>query len=115
MQPPPQYQQQIQQPVHMNWFKRHLNWTYFLGLFGIYLVFGFIVLILYILYDVISLSAIDETTTGTVFLIVGIVWFVCVCCLKYWVIAQKGRSWAWNLMPVLWLWIPLLLGNKKGK
>lgn len=95
MQPPRQYQQQIQQSVHMNWFKRHLNWTYFLGLLAT---------------CVVLLASIPFSEA-----VAGIVWFVCVCCLRVWVIARKGRNWAWNLMPILWLWIPLLLGNAKGK
>jgi len=111
MQPPLPCQQQIQQPVHINWFKRHLNWTYFLGLLAIYAAFGLILLTL----AIIPFSEVDENTSGTLIAVVGIVWFVCVCWLKVWVIARKGRSWAWNLMPILWLWIPLLLGNREGK
>jgi hypothetical protein len=110
-QPQEYYQQQTQQPVQMHWFKRHLNWTYFLGIFAMYATFGLILLTL----AIIPFSEVDENTSGTLIAVIGIMWFICVCCLKAWVIAQKGRSWAWNLMPILWLWIPLLLGNAKGK
>ncbi len=107
VQPTPQYQQYSQQPVHMNWFKRHLNWTYFLGILAIYVAFGLILALAFLLF-----SELDENSIGIAMVAV---WFVCICCLKVWVIAQKGRHWAWNLMPILWLWIPLLLGNAKGK
>lgn len=84
IQPPPQYQQQIQQPAHMNWFKRHLNWTYFISwLFCVGLVEGG-----RLVAETDRLIGLIEVWVGAILLLV----------VSIWVVRQKGRSLAWLLL-----------------
>ena len=87
----------------MNWFQRHLNWTFILGLIGTWFV-GFIALFIY--------GMLSETVfyppIGAIHEIVGIIlgwlfWIFIVSVrftLAHWVLKHKSRS--------LW-WIPILL------
>jgi ribosomal protein L37AE/L43A len=103
MQPLPQYQQQIQQPVHMNWFQRHLNWTWvlsFLPAIVVVFIAEFLVAFSDPTVSIDALTAVGKMAGGTVMLIVS-----------GWVIKQKGRSLWWILLSG---WFsPLWLSNKK--
>jgi hypothetical protein len=100
VQPSLQFQQQIQQPVQMNWFKRHLNWTYFISwLFCAGLVEGG------------RLVAETDRLMGLIEVWVGVILLLVV---SIWVVKQKGRSLAWMLFIFLGILpiIVLCLSNK---
>jgi hypothetical protein len=92
----------------MNWFQRHLNWTYVLTyLLAFILAFLPIIVVASAFPDVSvgddplsSVVAIGQLVAGIIVLIVNI-----------WVIDQKGRSFGWLLL-IGWL-APLWLSNKK--
>lgn len=99
VQPPPVYQQP-QQPVHINWFKRHLNWTYFISwLFCVGLVNGG------------GLVAGTDRLLGLIELWVGVICFLVV---SIWVVRQKGRSLAWVLCLFLCI-LPIIVLCLKNK
>jgi ribosomal protein S27AE len=94
----PNYQQQNS----MNWFQRHLNWTFVLSFFSMFVlasIIGLIVGIANLKFNDKSLDAIAEIACGIVLLTVG-----------GWVLKQKGRS-LWWLLLVGWF-SPVWLGNK---
>lgn len=78
----------------MNWFRRHLNWTYVLA---------------YLLWFVLNLYGDESVIALWLSLVAAILWLV----ISGWVITQKGRSLWWTLLA--WLLSPLWLPNKKAK
>ena len=103
----PSYQQHPsyprQQQYRMNWFQRHLNWTwvlsYLLMLVGAFM-FGFLMFL--------ADPNISEDAVGGVAEIFGSIFMLVV---SGWVIKQKGRSLWWLLLSGLFS--PLWLSNKK--
>lgn len=73
----------------MNWFQRHLNWTWVL---------------VYLLWFVLNAS--ESVVAG---LVAAVFWLI----VSGWVIKQKGRRLWWLLLS--WLFSPLWLSNKKKK
>ena len=102
----PHYQQQpsySQQQDRMNWFQRHLNWTWVLCLlltFVVAFVTGFL------------MAIVDPNVSEDVADVVGwIIYLVVMLPVSGWIIKQKGRSLWWILLSG---WFsPLWLGNKK--
>jgi hypothetical protein len=96
-QPPPSYQQQTQRPAHNNWFKCHLNWTYFIGILIVVLVAYGVMAILGVMGAIIGFAILLGCTFG----------------LACWILNQKGRNLGWAVLSV-WIWfIPLILSNNK--
>ncbi len=77
----------------MNWFRRHLNWTYVLA---------------YLLSFVLNLYADESVVAWWLSLVTAILWLV----ISGWVIKRKGRSLWWILLS--WIGSPLWLKNKKS-
>ena len=97
---PDYYQQQTQQPVHINWLKRHLNWTYFISwLFCVGLVGGGELLL-----ETDRLLGLIELWVGAILLLV----------VSIWVVRQKGRSLAWVLCLFLGI-LPIIVLCLKSK
>lgn len=94
---------QINHRLETNWFKRHLNWTYFIGLIMVQVV-AYAIAILLVPFQMIAIIIGLAILLGGTF------------SLAYWTLNQKDRnylaSWAfWSM----WIWfIPLLLNNEKG-
>ena len=87
----------------MNWFQRHLNWTYVLG----WLLMLVLLFILGFVLAVID-SNISEDALDTIGNLIGGIFMLVV---SGWVIIQKGRSLWWLLMAG---WFsPLWLSNKR--
>ena len=79
----------------VNWFQRHLNWTWVLA---------------YLLWFVINAYVNDPFGIAWwLSLVAAIFWLI----VSGWVIKQKGRSLWWLLLS--WLFSPLWLKNKKKK
>ena len=93
----------------MNWFQRHLNWTWVLA-YLLILVGAFMFGALMGILD----PNVDEDAVGVVAEIFGGIFIIIV---SGWVIRQKGRSLWWLLtVPLLLGWgLPLWLENKKRK
>ena len=82
----------------MSWFKRHLNWTFTLGL-----IVGLIPLIL--------IGFIHNSAVGY------IIWIVTLLLISSWTLWQKGRSYLYLIL-VLWvavIAIPVILCLKNKK
>jgi len=77
----------------MNWFRRHLNWSYVLA---------------YLLWFVLNLYGYESDIASWLSLVVAILWLV----ISGWVIKQKGRSLWWILLS--WIGSPLWLKNIEG-
>jgi len=77
----------------MNFFRRHLNWTYVLA---------------YLLWFVLNLYGDESVVAWWLSLVVAILWLV----ISGWVIKRKGRSLWWILLS--WIGSPLWLKNKEG-
>jgi len=75
----------------MNWFRRHLNWTYVLA---------------YLLWFVLNLYADESVVAWWLSLVAAILWLV----ISGWVIKQKGRGLWWLLLSLVGS--PLWLKNK---
>jgi len=75
----------------MNWFRRHLNWTYVLA---------------YLLWFVLNLYTDESVVAWWLSLVAAILWLV----ISGWVIKQKGRRLWWLLLS--WVGSPLWLKNK---
>jgi len=106
---PPYYQQHPsyprQQQDRMNWFQRHLNWTWVLSYLLMFVgafMFGFLMGL--------ADPNVSEDAVGVVAQIFGSIFMLVV---SGWVIKQKGRSLWWLLLSGLFS--PLWLSNKKTK
>ncbi len=86
----------------MNWFQRHLNWTYILGV----VVFLVLCFIMGLILGTIDPYVADETLDVVVYLILFIIMFP----MSIWVLKRKNRS-LWWLLLASWF-SPLWLGNK---
>jgi len=87
----------------MNWFKRHLNWTYVLGYIAVF-VFCFIVGFV--------LAVVDPYVSDEVLDVVG--YSICIIVLfplSVWTLKMKNRS-QWWLLLAGWL-SPLWLSSKE--
>jgi ABC-type dipeptide/oligopeptide/nickel transport system permease component len=100
----PSYQKSInyQQQDDMNWFQRHLNWTFVLGFFAMF-VLAFIIGI----FIVVANLKISDSWIQAVMQILAI---VVMLTIGGWVLKQKGRS-LWWLLLAGWF-SPVWLGNK---
>ncbi|MFH1016522.1 MAG: hypothetical protein V1771_05935 [Chloroflexota bacterium] len=90
----------------MNWFKRHLNWTWMLGLMFANLLWV-VVLSIFLLIDPYGLAFSDVFLDG----LRGLIVFLVMLFVSLWVIDKKGRRPEWVLLA--WLLSPLWL-LKKG-
>ena len=88
----------------LNWFQRHLNWTYILG-YVIVIVLSFIVG--FILVGIDPYVA-DESLDTVGYLM----YFIIMLPMSIWVLKRKNRS-LWWLLLANWL-SPLWLGNKSN-
>ncbi len=89
----------------LNWFYRHLNWTYILG-YVLVLVLCFIA---GLILGTIDPYVADETVDLVAYLIV----FIVMLPMSIWVLKRKKRS-LWWLLLAGWL-SPLWLGNKSNQ
>ena len=90
--------------MELNWFQRHLNWTYVLGL-GATFVLSFIAGVVLYLTDP---YATDETAE----LLGYLIGFLVMLPLSIWVLKRKNRSLWWLLLSG---WFsPLWLGNNSN-
>ena len=84
----------------MNWFQRHLNWTW---------VLSWVVLVWIIAPIVGVILNIDALDAGRITGRWGL--FLIILPMSAWVLNCKGRSLTWLLL--FWIASPLWLGNKK--
>ena len=84
----------------MNWFERHLNWTW---------VLSWLLLMFVIAPIVAVILDIDAFEAGRISGRIGL--FVVILPVAAWVIRHKGRSLTWLLL--FWIASPLWLVNKR--
>ena len=89
----------------MNWFERHLNWTWLFAYLLSWLLYALVLVVLALAATFISHLAI--------YAVAGLLSSSFLLVVSRWVLIQKGRS-LWWLLLIGWA-SPLWLENKKGK
>ncbi|RJO60669.1 MAG: hypothetical protein C4542_08570 [Dehalococcoidia bacterium] len=96
----------------MNWFEKHLNWTWIFGLLAFYLfqvVVGFG-------YGYVNSSSVANMTQTELDTLGYGIWLLAIIAvyvpITAWVLRKKGRSLAWILLSGFFF-LPLWIGNKR--
>ncbi|MDD5487262.1 MAG: zinc ribbon domain-containing protein [Dehalococcoidales bacterium] len=96
----------------MNWFERHLNWSWILALAAYYPVYLFFCLLVgFVFFDASTSDATIESVCYFLLFVVSIALLV----LAGWVLSKKGQSLAWLfllLLPFIGIVVILALDNK---
>ncbi len=77
----------------MNWFNKHLNWTWVLAYALQFNTLGF------------------ETPIPFYSYLISIYFYICFLGITLWVISRKGRRWLWVLIPIS---APFLRNKRKS-